>query len=118
MVGGHERSGLHLFSSARYLPRPGKEGGASMPSTRHEFSEATLTELLRALRARTSHHPDNPGLIASWPGVREDRMAAACAELASRGHPVFRVSIPSADNDRSRHGWAIGATAQEPACQA
>jgi hypothetical protein len=89
-----------------------------MPSTRHEFGEATLTELLRALRARTSHHPDNPGLIASWPGVREDRMAAACAELLGRGHPVFRVSIRSADPGRTRAGWAIAATTEEPACQA
>ena len=86
-----------------------------MPSTRHEFSE---TELLRALRARTSRHPDNPGLIASWPGVREDRMAAACAELLGRGHPVFRVSIRSANPARTRDGWALGATTEEPACQA
>ena len=89
-----------------------------MPSTRHEFSEATLNELLRALRARTLRHPDNPGLIASWPGVRENRMPAACAELLNRGHPVFRVSIPSANHGRSREGWAVRATAEEPACQA
>jgi hypothetical protein len=89
-----------------------------MPATHPEFSEATLTELLRALRARTSRHPDNPGLIASWPGVREDRMPAACAELVSRGHPVFRVSIPSANPGRTRDGWAVRATAEEPACQA
>src|SRR4051794_40226592 len=31
-------------------------------STHHEFSEATLSRLLRALRARSSNHPDNPGL--------------------------------------------------------
>jgi hypothetical protein len=78
-----------------------------MPSPHHEFSEATLNELLRALRARTSAHPDNPGLIASWPGVREDRMPAACAELLSRGHPLFRVSVPSHNGGRSRGGWAI-----------
>jgi hypothetical protein len=89
-----------------------------MPSTRHEFSDTTLTELLRALRARTSRHPDNPGLIASWPGVPEDRMAAACAELVGRGHPVFRVSIPSANPARTRAGWAIDATTEEPTCQA
>jgi hypothetical protein len=88
-----------------------------MPSTRHEFSETTLTELLRALRARTSRRPDNPGLIASWPGVRADRMPAACAELLSRGHPVFRVSIPSANPGRTRNGWAVRATTEEPACQ-
>jgi hypothetical protein len=89
-----------------------------MPSTRHEFSETTLTELLRALHARTSGHPDNPGLIASWPGVRENRMAAACAELLSLGHPVFRVSIPSAIAGRSREGWAVRATTEEAAASA
>ena len=89
-----------------------------MPSTHPEFSEVTLTELLRALRARSSRHPDNPGLIASWPGVREDRMPAACAELLSRGHAVVRVSIPSANPGRSREGWAVRATAEELACQA
>ena len=89
-----------------------------MPSTHPEFSEVTLTELLRALRARTSRHPDNPGLIASWPGVREDRMAAACAELLSRGHAVFRVSIPSAHPGGSREGWSVHATTEERACQA
>jgi hypothetical protein len=81
-----------------------------MATPRHEFSEATLTELLRALHSRTSRHPDNPGLIASWPGVREERMAAACTELLHRGHPVFQVSIPSANPGRSRDGWAVRAT--------
>jgi hypothetical protein len=89
-----------------------------MPSTLHGFSETTLTELLCAMRARASRHPDNPGLIASWPGVREDRMAAACAELLSRGHPVFRVSIPSANPGRTRDGWALRATPEQPAYQA
>jgi hypothetical protein len=74
-----------------------------MRSNRQEFSEETLTELLRALRARSSGQPDNPGLVASWPGVREDRMDEACVELVARGHPIFRVAIPG----RSRHGWAI-----------
>jgi hypothetical protein len=78
-----------------------------MPSTHPEFSEATLTELLRALSARALGDPDNPGLIASWPGVREDRMAAACTELLGRGHPVFQVSIPSANPGRARVGWAV-----------
>ena len=35
-----------------------------MPTSTRDFSEAALEELLRALRARTSTHPDNPGLIA------------------------------------------------------
>ena len=89
-----------------------------MPSIRHEFSEATLTELLRALRDRSSGHPDNPGLIASWPGVRGEHMAAACAELLRRGHPVFRVSIPGAHPGMTRDGWAVRATTEEAACQA
>jgi hypothetical protein len=118
MLGWHERSGLHLFFLGALPAQTGQGRRGLMPSTRHEFSEATLTQLLRALRARTSHHPDNPGLIASWPGVREDRMAAACAELLSRGHPVYRVAIPSANLDRSRQGWAVRATAEELACQA
>ena len=84
-----------------------------MPSTRPEFSEATLSELLRALQARTSRHPDNPGLIASWPGVPEERMAAAYKELLDRGNPVFRVSIPSASPAKIRNGWAVRSTAAE-----
>jgi hypothetical protein len=45
-------------------------------------------------------------IVASWPGVRETLMDAACGELAARGHPVFRVAIPG----RSRDGWAIRST--------
>ena len=78
-----------------------------MRSTESEFSEEALTELLRALHARTSSHPENPGLVASWPAVRETRMDAACGELAGRGHPVFRIAIPG----RARAGWAIRSTA-------
>jgi hypothetical protein len=73
----------------------------------NEFSDTTLTELLRALRARTARHPDNPGLIASWPGVRESRMAVACTELVNRGHPVFRVAIPTDRPGKTREGWAV-----------
>jgi len=75
-------------------------------------------QLLRALRARAAGHPDNAGLIASWPGVREDRMTAACAELIRRGHPVFRVSIHRARPARTRPGWAVRASTERPACQA
>jgi hypothetical protein len=85
-----------------------------MPTPTREFSEATLEELLRALRARTSTHPDNPGLIASWPRVREDRMAAACAVLVNRGHPLFKVSIPTAKPGRTRDGWALRAETDDP----
>ena len=89
-----------------------------MPSTRYELSDTALTELLRALRARTSHHPDNPGLIASWPRVREDCMAVACAALLGREHPEFRVSNPCAEFGRTRAGWAIDARTEGPTCQA
>lgn len=79
-----------------------------MRSTHPEFSEGSLTELLRALRERAANHPDNPGLVASWPAVRETRMDAACGELASRGYPVFRIDIPG----RARDGWAIRSTTE------
>ncbi|HEX6026670.1 MAG TPA: hypothetical protein VFZ00_32025 [Solirubrobacter sp.] len=85
-----------------------------MPTPTREFSEATLDELLRALRERTSTHPDNPGLIASWPRVREDRMAAACTVLLNRGHPLYKVAIPSAQPGRTREGWALRAATDDP----
>jgi hypothetical protein len=118
MLGWHERSGLHLFFLGA-SPAPNGQGRlGTVPTSHPEFSEVALTELLRALRARTARRPDNPGLIASWPEGREDRMPAACAELLNRGHPVFRVSVPSANPGRTRAGWAIRATTEEPACQA
>ena len=58
-----------------------------MPAVPGEFSEDTLSALLEALHERTATHPDNPGLIAAWPHVREERMSAACHLLAGRGHP-------------------------------
>ncbi len=79
-----------------------------------EFSDRTLAELLNALHARTTDHPDNPGLIASWPGIREDRMAAACAELRRRGHPVFRVFVEGAKEGLNREAWAIAAVSDQP----
>jgi hypothetical protein len=85
-----------------------------MRPTHPEFSDRTLAELLRALHARTTDHPDNPGLIASWPGVREERMAAACAELARRGHPVFRVGVEGAKQGAIREAWAIAAITDQP----
>jgi hypothetical protein len=88
------------------------------PSTTREFSEATLDALLRALRARTSTHPENPGLIASWPSVREDRMAAACTMLINQGHPLFKVAIPTTTPGITREGWALRAATDEPIGQA
>jgi hypothetical protein len=83
-----------------------------------EFSEAALAELLRALRALSASHPDDPGLVASWPAVREDRMAAACAELQRRGHPLQRVSNPSASPRSTGDRWAVGVATEEPTCRA
>jgi hypothetical protein len=85
-----------------------------MPATQPEFSDRTLTQLLIALHARTVAHPDNPGLIACWPVIREDRMAAACAELRRRGHPVFRVWVESAKAGEMRSSWAVAAMTDEP----
>jgi hypothetical protein len=85
-----------------------------MPSTGHEFSDDTLSKLLRALRARSASHPESPGLIASWPAVHADRMAAACGELRRRGHAISRVSIPSAVRGRSHIGWSVGAADEQP----
>jgi hypothetical protein len=72
------------------------------------FSEQTLADLLQALRDRAASHPDNPGIIASWPAVREHRMAAACAELRRRGHLVQPVSIAGWASEKTRSGWALG----------
>lgn len=72
------------------------------------FSEQVLVDLLGALRTRATSHPDNPGLIACWPAVREHGMARACTELARLGHPVERVSIGGWDGTKSRDGWALG----------
>ena len=79
---------------------------SATPSLR--FSEQTLADLLSALRARALSHPDNPGLVALWPGVDERRMAAACAELVRLGHPVQRVTIAGWQGGKSRSGWALG----------
>jgi hypothetical protein len=73
-------------------------------SLHQEFSDAALTELLRALRARSASRPGGPGLIASLPAVRQDRMPAACAELVRRGHSVQRVSATLGRPE----SWMIG----------
>ena len=82
--------------------------------THPEFDDRTLDQLLGALRARTTDHPENPGLIACWPGVREDRMNAACTELWRRGHAVFRVSIEASTAGPAREGWALLGATDEP----
>ena len=60
MLGRHLRSGRYLFLLRASATEKGQERPGTMP--RHEFSERALSELLRALRARTFVHPDNPGL--------------------------------------------------------
>jgi hypothetical protein len=75
----------------------------------NRFTEQALDTLLAGLQARAQEAPDNPGLIACWPGVREDQMAAGCAELIRRGHPVQRVAIRTRTPGVTRMGWTIGA---------
>jgi hypothetical protein len=75
------------------------------------FSDEALIELLRALRARRASHPDNPGLLACWPVVREQDMAAACAELIHRGHPVKAVALSGQSPGTSRRAWTVVAAA-------
>jgi hypothetical protein len=77
---------------------------SATPSPR--FGEQTL--------ARPVSRPDNPGLIAFWPGVDERRMPAACAELVHRGYPVQRVTITGRQRGKSRTGWALGDSELEP----
>ncbi len=79
---------------------------SATPSPR--FSEQMLTDLLNGLRARAASRPDNPGLVAFWPGVDEQRMAAACGELVRLGYPVERVTIAGWQGGKSRSGWALG----------
>jgi hypothetical protein len=71
------------------------------------YSEETLAELLSALRARAASHPDNPGLVALWPDLREHRMAGACAELRRRGYPVKPVAIAGWGSGKPHTGWAL-----------
>ena len=79
-----------------------------------EFSDDTLRTLLRALRARSASHPESPGLIASWPAVNAEGMAAACGELRRRGHAISRILIPSAVPGKSHIGWSVGEPDDEP----
>ena len=72
------------------------------------FSEQTLAELLAALRARAESHPNNPGIVASWPGVHQHSMAAACSELQRRGYPVQSVPVAGWAGEKTRPGWALG----------
>jgi hypothetical protein len=72
------------------------------------FSDEVLIGLLRALRARNASHPEKPWLVAYWPGVQEEQMAAACGELIRRGHPIRSVALLGRRRGVRRSGWAIG----------
>jgi hypothetical protein len=56
-----------------------------------------LHSLLDAMHARTIGHPDNPGLIACWPGVRQDR-----------------VPIKGVTPGQTRDGWSVASPTDEP----
>jgi hypothetical protein len=71
------------------------------------FSDEVLIGLLRALRARSATHPESPWLVAFWPGVREEQMSAACAELIRRGHGIRSVVLPGRRRGAARSGWAV-----------
>jgi len=75
----------------------------------HRFSDDDLACLLAALRARAESDPGNPGLIACWPAVPAELMAAACGLLERRGHAVRPVTVTLWDRERTRAGWTVGA---------
>ena len=76
-------------------------------STAQRFSDELLIGLLRALRARSASHPERPWLVACWPEVHEEQMAAACGELIRRGHVITRVPLAGRRRGAARSGWAI-----------
>jgi hypothetical protein len=92
--------------SATGTRAPTKRGRARAERPSREFTAKTMQELLRALRVRAVEHPESPALIASWPGVPAERMAAACAELQRQGFAVREVPIvlPGA---KDRRGWIV-----------
>src|SRR5215212_69434 len=76
------------------------------------FSDEVLIGLLRALRARSASHPDKPWLVACWPGVQEEQMAAACGELIRRGHAITSVPLAGRRRGAARSGWAVATGSQ------
>jgi hypothetical protein len=78
-------------------------------STVLRFSDEVLIRLLRALRARSASHPERPWLVACWPEVQEEQMAAACGELICRGHTITSVPLAGRRRGAARSGWAIAA---------
>jgi hypothetical protein len=74
---------------------------------RQEFSEETLAALLQAMQARSVATPENPGLIACWPDVREERMASACAVLINQGHDIRQVFVAGSADGKPRVAWSV-----------
>src|SRR3954471_23562440 len=83
-----------------------RDGWLPMPKVQR-FSDEVLIGLLRALRARNATHPEKPWLVAHWPGVQEEQMAAACAELIRRGHALTSIPLPGRRGGGGRSGWAV-----------
>ena len=108
---------VHPWHKPRNLPStpPPKAPPAVHLVADHRFSEEELAGLLDALRARAEAHPDNPGLVAWWPAVPAERMAAACGLLARRGHPVQPVTVALWDRTRTRDGWTFVTPPQDVA---
>jgi hypothetical protein len=71
------------------------------------FTDEVLIGLLRALRARSASHPETPWLVAYWPGVQEEQMAAACGELIRRGHPITSIPLAGRRRGAARSAWAV-----------
>jgi hypothetical protein len=80
------------------------------------FSDEVLIGLLRALRARSASHPEKPWLLAWWPGVQEEQMAAACGELIRRGHAITNVPLAGRRRGAARSGWTVAT--DDPSAQA
>ena len=104
MMAAHRWHQPRNVSSARPTATP----AAAHLVADHRFSEEELAGLLSALRERAQAHPDNPGLVACWPAVPAEKMAAACGLLARRGHSVQPVTVALWDRERTRDGWTLG----------
>jgi hypothetical protein len=103
MIVAHPWHELRNLSTTRPLTTAAPKVAAD-----HRFSEEDLVDLLSALRARAASHPDNPGLVACWPAVPAERMAAACRLLARRGHSVQPVPVAGWEPEKIRDGWTLG----------
>ena len=84
-------------------------------SKAQRFSDEVLIGLLRALRARNASHPETPWLVAGWPEVQEEQMAAACGELIRRGHAITSIPLAGRRRGAARRGWAVAHDRSAPA---